>query len=352
MSKPWDDAQNVGQAWKRCFQSFFNRRTSGFFEVLPSGRKISRMAFNWSFGALFSAYAACLGIPALKPGLLSDLPVLKRALDGYKANRRDGFMSTTAKGSVPGDIYYDDNAWLALAALEIFRHTQEELWLDMAYRIYRFIMQEGFESKTGGVFWREFPRNSLHVCSTGPTLLLGVQLKQFGRPIVEQDLTRMLAWCWHMRNDQGLFQDHKEVKTGRIDPSIYTYNTGTPLHALASMSESMPKPLYQDMIFDIVKSLPYLLHDRTLPPTPWFNVVLLRALVDVQTRHFGEVNQILDVYRQTMIEAWDRFEKTHQPLNLPSSENSSGILLRDAAASVETLAWLYRLEHLSLEGSG
>ncbi|WP_020376049.1 glycoside hydrolase family 76 protein [Sulfobacillus thermosulfidooxidans] len=352
MSKPWDDPHNVGQAWHRCFHSFFNHRSKDFFEVLLPGRQKARTAFNWSFGALFSAYAACLGIPALKPELLQDLPTLKNALYGYKTNRHQGFLSATGKGQGQGDIYYDDNAWLALAALEIFRQTEEEFWLDMAYHIYQFIIQDGFEPKTGGVFWRESPRSSLHVCSTGPTLLLGVQLKQFGCSIADPDLTKMLAWCWHMRNDHGLFQDHEEFQTGRIDKAIYTYNTGTPLHALATMNEIMPTPLYQDKVFDIVKSLPYLLHDKILPPTPWFNVVLLRALVYVQTQHVGDVSQFIDAYRQAMIDAWKRFENTSEPLVLPSSENSSGILLRDAAASVETLAWLYRLEHVSVKGSG
>ncbi len=344
MSKPWQDPHNVTKAWKPLVESFAQRRPPAFWERIPPGRLTKPLAFNWSFGALLSAFAACVNIPALKTEMMEDLPFLQTVFESYFDPRYRAFRSTPLRWK--GDIYFDDNAWNALAALDIFLATGQDLWRDYAENIYRFIMDEGYDTNSGGVYWRMHPKSSLHVCSAGPTALLGAKLIQLGGQSVDKErVQKMIGWCWQMRNDQGVFQDHYNVITRRIDPSVYTYNTGTPLHAVLVMTEILPQESYDKMAEDVLGCVPRLLQGRSLPPTPWFNAVLLRALKKASERYSIEiVAQVLDSYRRDMGESWKRFEAANQPLVLPSSERKSGILLRDAAASVETLAWLHQLE--------
>lgn len=343
VSAPWQDEHNVVKAWKRCVRSFAHERPPGFVERSVSG-PLTRplLAFNWSFGALLSAFAACVKIPALRDEMMEDLPLLQTVLSTYAALRYPVFKSTPVRWK--GDIYFDDNAWIGLAALDIFTADGPDLWMNHAWNIYRFILDQGYDPGSGGVYWRMRPKSSLHVCSAGPTALLGARLSQLGRPVKREPIDRMIAWCWQMRNDRGVFRDHYNLVTRRIDPSVYTYNTGTPLHTVLVMDEIMPGESYGKMAEEVVACVPVLLQSGSLPTTPWFNVVLLRALAEARSRRKGDLSPILDSYRRNMAESWKSFESTDMPLVLPSSDGKAGVLLRDAAASVETLAWLHRLE--------
>ena len=342
MSEPWRDSNNVVKAWKRCLGFFVQRRPPGFCERVPSGALTKPLAFNWSFGALLSAFAACQNIPSLRDEMAEDLPFLRKVHESYFDSRHQAFRSTPLRWK--GDIYFDDNAWIALAAIDIFRMSGQNLWIDDAMKIYRFILKEGYDPGSGGVYWRMHPKSSLHVCSAGPTALLGAKLMQLGESVPQDPIDKMIEWCWQMRDSRGVFRDHYNLITRRIDSSVYTYNTGTPLHAVMVMAEILPKEAYDNMAQDVLASAPALLPGHSLPATPWFNAVLLRALEKASRRYSQEMlSPLLDPYRRDMSQSWKRFESTDQPLVLPSSERKPGILLRDAASSVETLALLHQI---------
>lgn len=346
--EPWSDAHNVERAWQRCVRAYRVERPLGFKEKLAPDKSYGAWAYNWSFGALLSAYAAALGIVPLRAALQKDLPMLRTALEGYRVSKYHAFKSTPAKWR--GDLYFDDNAWIALAALDIFEHTREQLWMDMALSIYQFLIEEGYDPSRGAVFWRMHPKSSLHVCSTGPTALLGTRLMSLGQGVEQDRIDRMIQWCWQMRNDQGLFQDHWNLITRRMDSAVYTYNTGTPLHTLLVMEEIRDPGSYREMAEDILSRLPLLLRGGQLPPTPWFNAVLLRALAKALTSHRAYRARwavVMEAYQQQMVQAWERFGRVDAPLALESNDSRQGLLLRDAAASVETLAWLHRIESQS-----
>ncbi len=342
---PWEDSGVILDAWKQCLSSYYLPESGGFLEALPP--QPPALAYNWGFGAMLQAYAAVLAIEPIRRAALNDLPAMQKALQGYYLPRRHAFSSTTRlKGWFRGEVYYDDNAWIALASLDLYAVTHDPYWHSLAREIFHFLMEEGYDAPSGAVFWRERPKSSLHVCSTGPAALLGARLKEIGDGIELGLLDQMLDWCWSMRNDQGLFQDHQDRATGRIDGAVYTYNTGTPLQALAVLAEISDVDLYKRRAREVLRCVPQLLGPGGLPRTPWFNAVLLRAL---KAAHVPFSDPVVRQYQQDVEQLWHTPGVSGAPRVLPSRDGGGGALLRDAAATVEILALLAQMS--STEGA-
>jgi hypothetical protein len=140
-----------------------------------------------------------------------------------------------------------------------------------------------------------------------------------------------------MRAPDGRYWDNRR-RDGRMDFSFHTYNAGTPLEAMAECEDPASR---RDCVIKTLSGLPRFLDSAgNLPPTPWFNAVLLRALIRVE-EVYGLTSPLLAGYEAVVQRALDAFQSGVTPvLALPSRASTGGIMLRDAAASVEILARL------------
>jgi predicted alpha-1,6-mannanase (GH76 family) len=113
-----------------------------------------------------------------------------------------------------GQRYYDDNGWVALAALQDHRITGSRQSLALAERLARFL---GTGRRRGGGFrWVE-GGEALHACSTGAAALV---LSMLGRD-VEEDLWFLAG----LRREDGVVADHLRADGSR-DEAAFSYNQG------------------------------------------------------------------------------------------------------------------------------
>ncbi len=321
-------------AWERLTEEFWDRGRAAFYESRPRRAGDPVWAYNWGFGAVLSAAGAVWQALAEPPWLLPDLIALRTALRGYSRPRL-GYASTS-QWVAPGDTFYDDNAWIGLAAIDL--RTVAE-WEPVAWETYQYLL-EGWDPASGGVFWKEHPKASWHVCSTGPAALLGALLYRIDSSRVQLGPIRgMLQWLDRLRAPDGRYWDHQRVSDGQINPAFHTYNAGTPIHAMAVLEEAkLPGFDFRPQVEATIAALPaFLTAEGALPPTPWFNAVLLRALKTAKMV-YGIDSELLPLYRRAAADAW-RGGDDH-PFILPSRDTRDGVMLRDAAASVEILALL------------
>jgi len=326
----------INLAWRRLIDTYLDPQQSGFYESRPRRPGDPVWAYNWGFGALLACAGAICQSGQANILTDSDWEALRQGLLGYQ-RRRIGFASTTRLRNVHlGDAFYDDNAWIGLACLDL---AGSDRFFDQAPTIYRFLLQ-GRDPKRGGIFWKERPRASLHVCSTGPTAVMAARLYRMEPSTVDLKPVRaMMTWLDRMRSPDGRYWDNETVGNGSIEVALHTYNTGTPLWAMALL-EGLPGFSFREAVALSLLALPQFLTDSgDLPRKPWFNVVLLRAILAVN-QTYRLPSSLLTVYTQAMEEAWGRFLRDGGVLNLPSQDSQGGIMLRDAAASVETLVLL------------
>ena len=345
------DQNRLTEAFALFFDSFYVPEKKLFREAIGKRKKGDpEFAYNWSFGALLASFAALL-----ESGAVTDHP-LREFWETTLLYSNDRYL-TFHQGLLGYDSYidqekparyYDDNAWIGLASLRIFEQTGNSMWMQRAITAFEFV-RDGWDSSSDGIFWRESPRVSLHVCSTGPGALLAGQL--YGHTHVEDHLDcarRWFAWTLRLRDSDGVFQDNFNPQTGVIESKKFTYNQGTPLQTALVLYEATQNAMYRTEAQSILEAARYFVTPSSqttdkaslpkLPPTIWFNAVLLRA-VTVAKQMGMQTSLLEEAYDHELAIAWDN-KISNQPLVARTSpENVEGrISLLDAAGTMEIAA--------------
>lgn len=337
----WLEPAALVAVWTRLWERYKVPGQQGFMESLQIEHR-PFWAYNWSFGALLSAAGKFSLLPDAKALIGRFEEDLWAATHVYQTN--SGLQDSVPRFSpqFPGGVYFDDNAWVGLAAVDLSRGLGTDRWMALAQSLYAGIRAKGWDPNSGAVFWRDNPKATVNVCSTGPTLLLGLEVQAPSETTLPGELTAMQEWLWAMRNSRGLFHDHQDLRTGLVDPHIYTYNAGTPLEVYVRLAEwAPPADVWRSRAQSILDALPQFLSAGHYPCTPWFNVVLLRALARAMRRF--DVSPLIAPFAREMDRAWQNFTDSGECLTLPCSSEQHHSLLRDRAAAAETLALLHRI---------
>ncbi len=239
----------------------------------------------WPFS---QALAATVDL-AMATGDPSDAERFVAGLERYR--RGDGYVPK------PGQRrrYYDDNAWIGLALVQLHLQTGDDRHIEHARRTLRFIA-EG-QDADGGVRWVE-GRRSRNTCSTAPAAQLALRLH-----LIDGDeaglafARRALDWLDRtLGMHGGLFADH--VDRHGVDRTLWTYNQGSAAgaHHLLYRATRQAAALEQAME-TATSSLRRFDPERTWRHPPVFNAVWFRNLLalDALERVPG-LDEALDAY--------------------------------------------------------
>ena len=154
-------------------------------------------------------------------------------LGGYL--RKDGAFAAVT--GAKGDVYYDDNEWIALELLRWYDLRSTPQALARAKRLFKLIVSAWDTDAThacpGGVFWTTAPGNrDRNTVTTATGALLGLELySRTHDPTQLAWAQRMLGWvraC--MLAPDGLLWDHVGLD-GTRDDTHWSYNQGTAIGA-------------------------------------------------------------------------------------------------------------------------
>ena len=207
-------------------------------------------------------------------------PVLNAVKQYYNPNPpAPGYQAYVSKEG-NDSRFYDDNQWIAIAALDAYNRTSDKSYLTLAEEIYRFMMT-GFDDKTGGgLYWKEDEKNTKNTCSNGPGILVALQLYKITKKN-EYLKTAIELYNWtnkNLRDSNGIFYDAIKVPSLTIDSTRYTYNTGTMLQSNVLLyTITKDKKYLQEAQFIAGSAEKYFYKNEKLPGNYWFNVVLLRG---------------------------------------------------------------------------
>lgn len=147
-----------------------------------------------------------------------------------------GFASRVGPPLGPGgDLFYDDNAWVGLAAMQHWLFHRDEASLDLAKSIFTLIRaawdRDPAHPSPGGLFWAQQPGNfDRNTVSNMPSAQLALRLYEATRDRAYLDeALRYYEWTNRtLQRPDGLYLDHLDLK-GEIDRRIFTYNQGVPV---------------------------------------------------------------------------------------------------------------------------
>ena len=136
-----------------------------------------------------------------------------------------------------GNVYYDDNLWIALALAAASRQTSAGSPLETARRLF-VLVEDGWDASgsdpcPGGIFWtRTGSNHDRNAVTTANFALLALRLNAIEpSPAYLGWARRAYAWterCLGLPN--GLVADHLDLE-GRIDRQTWSYNQGAMIAA-------------------------------------------------------------------------------------------------------------------------
>ena len=250
---------------------------------------------------------------------------------GYQA-----YVSKESKDS----RFYDDNQWIAIAALDTYNRTGKKSYLVLAEEIYRFMMT-GFDEKSGGgLYWKEDEKNTKNTCSNGPGILVALQLYKITKKKEYLTVaTQLYDWTnKHLRAADGIYWDAIKIPSMKIDSAKYTYNTGTMLQSNVLFYQITKEKKYLDEAYFIADAAEkFFYKNGKLPGNYWFNVVLLRGYEELY-----KVDKNKDRFRFFVDDAERIWNEERDQAGLLGRKDKKGLI--DQAAMMEMYVRLERLK--------
>lgn len=203
----------------------------------------------------------------------------------------DNFVTTmpSFNGNVvpPGGIsYYDDNEWVGLELVRLYKRTHQAALLERAEQVMAFVM-EGWQTNPklacpGGIPFSDSPDNvDRNTITDGPAAELGVQLYwithdsrylQFAETAYQWVRTCLLQ-------PSGLYSDH--IRThGAVVEKLWSYTQGVMIGAGTMLFQATRNPLYLGDARTTAKAaLAYFTLSRLNEESPFFPSVYFRNLM-------------------------------------------------------------------------
>ena len=313
---------------------------------LPTDRKVSEL---WPYSGVVSAYNALAEHP--KVGKMYHVS-LNRVLDGLEAyfdtNAYDSYVMEEGGATK----YYDDNEWLGIEFIRAYRTLKDKTYLEKAGRMFAYAVSGWSDTMEGGIFWRENDPETKNTCSNGPAALLAMLLfEETKDPFYIDWALKILDWVKRLKDPvSGVYFD--AVKSdGSIDERVFTYNTGTPLHANVLLYKATREQGYLQEALDLAEAGQQVFGKPQpeggtpiLPNTPWFNAVLLRGLLELVQVEPIRGRKYIQFFVDNLDHAWNAArssDQTFTPDWTGKVELDSDVRwLLDQAAMVELYAML------------
>lgn len=246
-----------------------------------------------------------------------------------------------------GDMFYDDNEWVALAKVQEYLQTGDDAALDRAKEIFALV-ESGWDTDPthaapGGVFWTQAPwSQDRNTVSTFPGAQLATRLYLITHDESYLDWAeRSVEWAEDtLLAPNGLFWDNIKLD-GRIDTTQWSYNQGTPIGTYTLLYEATGDVAYLDKAKALAQaSLAFYSEGTRLEDQPiFFNSIYFKNLMLLESVTGGHTYR--DAQQAYADSLWSDVRDPQTDLFLVLDESDSTTLL-DQAAAVQifaTLAW-------------
>jgi len=187
-------------------------------------------AFMWGVGVQLTALAAAARVEPARH--LAPLRRYAAAIDAYWLEHAGLHGYDVLPGPKESDRYYDDNAWIALAMIEIHEITGEANHLERALETHRFVMSGEDDLLGGGLYWRAKELTTKNTCTNAPAIVTALRLHQLTKDQRHlDDAHRIHTWTRkHLQDEDGLYLDHLRIDES-VDRRKFTYNSALMIRA-------------------------------------------------------------------------------------------------------------------------
>ncbi|QDZ15109.1 glycoside hydrolase family 76 protein [Humibacter ginsenosidimutans] len=264
-------------------------------ETYPAQSGDPAYGYEWSHSQV---HVAALDLVAMRPSntARAALSSLATGQEHYWENSsttgRPGYASgAQAPYGNSGDLFYDDNAWVALEKIQLHLMTGDKVALQRAEQIFA-LLQSGWDDDPthpdpGGVFWTQASwSQDRNTVSNMPTALIGARLYAItGNRDYLTGALRSYDWTnRYLLDTDGLYFDHVSMD-GSVEKTKWSYNQGIPLAAAYALYLATHDRRYLDHAVDVAQaSYEYYVESGSIGQQPiYFNSIYFKSLLLLST---------------------------------------------------------------------
>ncbi len=303
---------NPARAWLSFqeMQRYYYLLGSGLYKGEP-------FSYLWSFSQAMAATVSMASIPALGPlmrrelkarviGLRSYLdPDNSGAVEGTYTSTLAAYDGTTAPPTGPGGAkYYDDNDWVGIELVRMYKLTHEAALLESAEGIMAFEMA-GWQTSpqlgcAGGLPFSNTTENSeRNTITTAPAAELAVQLYRLtAQSAYLQFALQAYEWVRScLLETNGMYGDHVN-RRGLLEPRLWSYTQGAMIGAGTLLYQATGNGAYLYQARQTAAAaLAYFTPERLGGEIPFFVSVYFRNLLYLDSvTHDPPGNRIAQEY--------------------------------------------------------
>ncbi len=256
-------------------------------------------SYLWPFSQALAATISLANVPALARTMAHEIPSrlvgLQAYLDPDNSGASEGAYTSTLPGydgtvappaGPGGPKYYDDNDWVGIELVRLYKLTHSAALLTSAEGIMAFEMA-GWQASpelgcAGGIPFTNTPENTdRNTVTTAPAAELGIQLYKLTHNVQYLQFAEM-AYEWVRRcllQPSGLYADHVS-RQGIVEPTLWSYNQGTMIGAGTLLYQATGNSGYLYQARQTAKAaLAYFTPQRLGEEIPFFPAVYFRNLL-------------------------------------------------------------------------
>ncbi len=380
----WSYSKDMARAndmYKKVLENYWNGDDHILREKYPSSD--ANPASVWHYTSLLSL---SIRISSYDKSNLPSLNEILYGLEYYREDRDDHVVYSVSRGNAASQAVagensnvYDDNMWIAEEYFNLYSLTGEEEHLKKCEALVSYCLcgwDNSVNSDTneewGGIYWGPYYL-SKHTCSNAPIIKTLANLY-----IVKKDPSylewaiKIYDFCYEtFRKDDYLYGDligtykenGKTVAHGELDPSVYSYNSGTMISAGALLYQITENEKYlKDAQNTAAAAFSYFLEEKEnnlqflQSTTLWFDLVLCRGYLELYKadgngKYLDKIQESIDyAYAEYFVDgalptAWADGWKAEQ------SEAINERNIMDDAANAEIYALLAEYQLIKAKSS-
>ncbi|MFC7880155.1 glycoside hydrolase family 76 protein [Isoptericola sp. NPDC057391] len=326
--------------------------SSLYLEHFPRKAKDRTYSFEWPFSQAHVATLDLAGIPGRTGRQFVDDLADRDVGQERFWNAGGGTTGLPGYDSYPrapygdgGDMFYDDNEWVALAKVQQYLDTGDAAALERAEEIFDLVVT-GWDTDPshpapGGVFWTQATWSTdRNTVSTMPGAQLATRLYLItGERDYLRWAERMTDWTdRYLLAPDGLYWDNIKLD-GSIDRTHWSYNQGVPVGTYALLYQATGDEEYLDKARAIARaSYRYYVTEGRLDDQPmFFNSIWFKNLLLLESVTGGHT------YRDAMTDYADaQWREVRDPETglFPADGETTELLGQAAMVQIyATLAW-------------
>lgn len=307
---------------------------------------VNQYSYLWAYSGVFSAVNSLFEVSKDKRyHQLLDSCVLVGLEEYFDKKRFPSAYSSYINSAPKADRYYDDNIWIGINFIDLYRLTNDTTYLKKAEMIWEFVCS-GIDEKSGeGIYWCEQKKESKNCCSNAPASVYAFKLfETTGDSLFFYQGKELYEWTKKSLQDStDLLYFDRIMPDGKINKAKYPYNSGQMMQSAALQYKLTKNPVYLKEARNIAQSCHNYFFSKLKTKNNkeykvfkdgniWFNAVMLRGFAELY--ELDRDKTYINTFMHTLDHAWVESRNTKGLFNTDLSintQNSKKWLLTQAA---------------------